>query len=85
MSKLEVPYAYHRGTVTPSQVGTFAYVNSLAPENKVCIICINLVLPMMWVESPKFFCTFSLMLIDVANALILVFKTGSHSRIQPWI
>ena len=33
-------------------------------------ICINLVLPMGWVDSPKFFCAFSETLTDVANALV---------------
>ena len=70
MSKLDVTDAYHRGTVKPAQVGAFAYVISLAPGDEGIIICINLVLPMGWVDSSKFFCEFSETLTGVANALV---------------
>ena len=33
-------------------------------------MCIDLVLPMGWVDSPNFFCAFSETLTDVANALV---------------
>ena len=36
------------------------------------MICIDLVLPMGWVDSPKFFCAFSETLIDLANTLVNV-------------
>ena len=62
--------AYHRGTLQPSHVGVFSYVVPLVPDNDVVIICIDLVLPMGWVDSPKFFCAFSETLTDVANALV---------------
>ena len=58
MSKLDFTYAYHLGTITPSQVGAFVYVIPLVPEDEGCIIFINLVLLMGWVDSPKFFCAF---------------------------
>ena len=70
VSKLDVTDTYHRGTVNPEQVGAFAYVIPSAPGDKGIFICINLVLPMGWVDSPKFFCTFLETLIDVANALV---------------
>ena len=70
VSKLDITNAYHRSTVIPFQVGTFTYVVPLAPEDKVCIICINLVLPMGWVDSPKFFCVFSETLTAMANDLV---------------
>ena len=60
----------HRGTVKPAQVGTFAYITPLAPGDKGRIICIDLVLLMGWVDSPKFFCAFLEMLTDTANALV---------------
>ena len=41
----------------------------MAPGDEGCIIYIDLVLLMGWVESPKFFCTFWEKLTDVANAL----------------
>ena len=58
VSKLDVTDAYQYGTVKPEQVGAFAFVipSALGYEGK--IICINLVLPMGWVESPKIFCMF---------------------------
>ena len=70
VSKLKVTDTYHRGTVAPSQVGAFAYVAPLIPGDKDCIICIDLVLPMGWVERPKFFCAFLEILTDVANNLV---------------
>ena len=49
MSKLDVMYTYHRRTLQPSQVGTFAYVIPSVTDDDVIIICINMVLPMGWV------------------------------------
>ena len=58
-SKLDVTDTYHLGNLQPSQFGAFAYVAPLVPDDDVIIVCINLVFPMGWVESLKFFCTFS--------------------------
>ena len=58
VSKLDVTYAYHRGTVNPAQVGAFVYVNPSAPGDEGIIICIDLFLLMGWVDPPKFFCAF---------------------------
>ena len=46
------------------------YFIPLAPGYEGNIICIKLVLPMGWLDSPKFFCTFSETLTDVANTLV---------------
>ena len=70
VSKLDVTDAYHRGTVKPAYVGVFAYVIPSAPGYEGKIICINLALPMGWVDCPKFFCAFSETLTDVANTLV---------------
>ena len=70
MSKLDLTDAYHHGTVNPAQVGYFSYVIPLAPGDEGIFICIDLVLPMGWVDSPKFFCAFLETLIDVANDLV---------------
>ena len=70
VSKLDVMDAYHRDTLKPSQVGAFAYIVPSVPDDDAILICIDLVLPMGWVDSPKFFCAFSETLTDVANALI---------------
>ena len=68
--KLDVTDAYHRGTVKPAWVGAFAYVIPSAPGDEGIFICIDLVLSIGWVDSPKFFCTFLETLTDVANALV---------------
>ena len=51
-------------------MGAFAYIISSAPGDEGTIICIDLVLPMGWVDSPKFFCAFLETLADVANTLV---------------
>ena len=70
MSKLDVIYAYHHGTFQKSWVGTFTYVIPLATSNDCIIICMNVVLPIGWLDSPKFFCAFSETLMDMVNALV---------------
>ena len=56
--------------IQPYQVGAFAYVIPSAADNDCIIICIDMVLPMGWVESTKFFCAFLETLTDVENALV---------------
>ena len=58
---------YHRDNLHLSQMGAFTYVTPSAPGEKGCIIFTDLFLPMGWVESPNFFCTFSETLTDFAN------------------
>ena len=70
VSKLDVTDTYHRGTLQPSQVGAFAHDILSVIDDDVIIICIDMVLPMGCVESPKFFWYFSETLTDVANALV---------------
>ena len=59
VSKIDVTDAYHPGTLRMSQVGAFVYVVPSTPDDNIIIICIDMVLPMGWVDSPKFFCAFS--------------------------
>ena len=54
--KLYVLDAYHCGTLRPAQVGAFAYVVTSVAVDDCVIICIYFVLPMVWVDSPKYFC-----------------------------
>ena len=54
VSKLDVTDAYRSGTLCQSQLGAFAYVIPLAANNDCIIICIDLVLPVGWVDSPKY-------------------------------
>ena len=70
MSKLDVTDVYHHSTLQPSHVGDFAYVTPLTADGDCIIICINLVLPMGWMGSSKFFCALSGTLTNVANALV---------------
>ena len=70
MSKLDVTDTYHHGTLKPSQVSVFAYVVPSVPEDDVVLLCIDLVLPMGWLDSPKFSCAFSKTLTDMANAMV---------------
>ena len=70
VSKLDLTEAYRRGILKPSQVGEIAYVVPSVPDGDVIIICIDLVFPMVWVDSPKFFCAFSETLTDMENALV---------------
>ena len=51
-------------------MGAFVYVVPSDPDNYGIIVCANMVLPMGWVDSPKFFCAFPEMLTDVVNALV---------------
>ena len=70
VSKLYSTYTYHYDTLWPSQVGDFAYVVPTVPDDDCIIIYIDLVLPMIWVDSPNFFCSFLETLMDVANSLV---------------
>ena len=47
---LDATDVYHRGIVTPLQVVEFAYIVPSEPGCEVCIICIDLVLSMGWVD-----------------------------------
>ena len=48
----------------------FAYVVPSVPDNNIILMCIDMVLPMGWVDSSNFFCAFSEMLAGVENALV---------------
>ena len=51
-------------------MGSFNYIIPLIYNKYFIIVCINLVLMMGWVDSPKFFCAFSETISDVAIALV---------------
>ena len=70
VSKMDVTDAYHRVTLQPSHVGAFAYIVPAASKDNCVIICINIVLPMGWVNSPKYLCLLLETLTDVANDLV---------------
>ena len=54
VSKIDGTNAYHCDTLQTSHVGAFAYVVPSVPEDDGIIICIDIYLPMGWVDSPKF-------------------------------
>ena len=70
VSKLDVTDAYHHGTLRPDQVGAFAYVVPTVAKDYCVIIWMDLMLPMVWVDLPKYFCAISETLTDVADALV---------------
>ena len=63
----------------------FAYVVPAAARDNCVIIYINLVLPMGWMDLPKYFCTISKTLTYGANSLVhkslLVLTYGAISAI----
>ena len=79
VSKLDVTDSYHRGTVKPMQVGAFAYVVPSAPDDEGIFICIDLVLPMGWVDYPKFFCAFLEMLASRRSSPQEIYRGGHPS------
>ena len=58
VSKLDVTDGYHCGTFKTAHVGAFTYVIPSAQGYEGIFIYIGQVLPMGWVDSPKFFCVF---------------------------
>ena len=84
VSKLDVMDSYHQGTLWMYQVGSFSCVVPLETNGDLIIICIDLVLTMVCVDSFKFFCTFSETLVDVANSIVntspLVPRYGTISK-----
>ena len=55
ISKGDISNACHWFHLRPSDVGKFAYVVHPVPSDASCILCIDLVLPMGWFDSPDFF------------------------------
>ena len=54
VSNLDITDAYRRGTLRSSQVVAFAYDIPLAADDDCIVVCIDLVLPMGWVDSANF-------------------------------
>ena len=52
------------------QVGEFDYVIPSTADNNYTIIYINIVLSIVWVDSPKYLCVLSETLTDVENKLV---------------
>ena len=67
LSKWDISDAFHRCLLRPEDVGTFAYVIPPLPSDTEQLLCIDLVLPMGWVNSPDLFCATSETVADLAN------------------
>ena len=70
LSKWDISDAFHRCNLRPGDVGSFAYVIPALPTDTDVLLCIDLVLPMGWVNSPDLFCSTSETVADIANQLI---------------
>ena len=62
--------AFHRCPLRPADVGAFAYVVPPLPGDATTYLCVDLVLPMGWVNSPPFFCAASETAADLANVYL---------------
>ena len=70
ISKMDGMNEYQLSTLQPYQMRNFTYSFALVLEYYGIVISINLVLPVGWVDSTKFFCAFSETMMDVASALL---------------
>ena len=64
LSKWDISDAFHWCNLRPSDVGAFTYVIPALPSDPDILICIDLVLPIGWVNSPDLFCSTSETVID---------------------
>ena len=81
LSKWDISYTFHRCPIRAEHIGAFTYVVPPLPSDTTIILCINLVLPMGWVNSPDMFCAASETVADIANGYIL--DTTSAFLIYP--
>ena len=68
VSKWDISDAFHHCHICMDNVGTFAYVVRSIPLDPDPLFCIDLILPMGWVNSPDLFCATSETVTDEANA-----------------
>ena len=59
ISKWDILDAFHRCHICPEDVGAFTYVVPPIPLDPEPLLCIDLVLPMGWVNPPDLFCATS--------------------------
>ena len=68
MSKLDINDDFHCCSLRPFDAGAFSYVVPTLPSDKDIYLCVDLVLPMVWVISLPFFCAASETAVDLANS-----------------
>ena len=71
LSKWDISDVFHCCPLRAAHIGAFTYVVSPLPSDTPILPCINLVLPMVWVNSPDMFCAASETVADIANGYIL--------------
>ena len=71
ISKWDISNAFHWCNLRPSYVSKFDYVVPPFPSDASCLLFIYLVLPLVWFNSPDFFCSASDTVADNANAYAL--------------
>ena len=71
LSKWEIYDAFHRCLLHPGDIGVFTYVVHPLPTEISNLLCIDLVLPMVWVRSPDMFCAALQTVADVDNGYLL--------------
>ena len=70
LSKWDISDNFHRYNLRPVDVGIFSYIVPPLPGDPHLLLCIDLVLPMGWVNSPDLFCSTSEIVAGLANAYI---------------
>ena len=63
-------------------MGAFAYVMPYLPADKTTYVCVDLVIPMGWVNFPQFFCMAYEMAADLEN-LSIVDPSSSLTKYGP--
>ena len=71
LSKWDVSDDFHQCLLRPGDIGAFTYIVPPLPTEISTLLCIELVLPIGWVNSPDMFCTASETVSDVANGYLL--------------
>ena len=71
LSKWDISYALHRCLLRLGDICAFTYVVPPLPTEIYTLLCIDLVLPMDWVNLTDMFCAASEKVVDVANGYFL--------------
>ena len=71
LSKWDISDAFHRYLLQLVDIGAFTYVVPPLPTDILTLLCIDLVLPMGWVNRPDMLCAASETVADVANGYLL--------------
>ena len=71
LSKWDILDTFHQCYLRLCNVDKFTYIMPTLPEDTYLLLCIKLVLPMGWVNSPYFFCSAYKTVIDDTNIYAL--------------